>query len=174
MGHTCSWQWLTVDVLDDGELVSCNGSLQPNKISYKSQRKALWRRHPIPPSFQLSSTRHAGIKEAGSRGRESKQNWDVWWNDGGHKKVAGRDESMKYCKQDAERDGKAMRVKGICLSSLLSILSLFPSGDVVVIYSSLCSPAGMGGKWALNWVSIHHLLTLMLVVLECLHLMFLS
>lgn len=59
------------------------------------------------------------------------------------------------------------------LSTTLPTLSLSPSGDVVVIYCGLSSPGGMGGKWALNWVSIHHPLTLMLVVLECLHLMFL-
>lgn len=78
-----SWPWLTVDVLDDGEPVSCNNSLQQNKISYKSQRKALWGRHPIPPSFQQSSTRHAGIKETGLRGQESKGDWDAQRRDEG-------------------------------------------------------------------------------------------
>lgn len=55
---------------------------------------------------------------------------------------------------------------------LLSTLSFYPSGNLVVIYCGLFPPGGMGGKWALNWVSMHHLLTVMLVVFECLHLMF--
>ena len=65
------------------------------------------------------------------------------------------------------------RKKGGIFSSPLHTPFLPSSSDVVVIYCGLSSPGGMAGKWALNWVSIHHLLTLMLVVLECLHLMFL-
>lgn len=79
-GH--SWLWQTVDVLDHDEPASCNNSLQQNKISYKSQRKALRGRHPIPPSFQQSSARHTGMKEAGLRGQESKGDWDIQRRDG--------------------------------------------------------------------------------------------
>lgn len=57
----------TFDVLDDGEAVGCNTSLQPNKISYKSQRTALRGRHPIPPSFQQLS---------GGPCEWKKQDWD--------------------------------------------------------------------------------------------------
>lgn len=73
-----------------------------------------------------------------------------------------------------EYTGSGERKKLRILRIFSSPLSYFsPSGDVVVIYCGLSSPSGMGGKWALNWVYIHHLLTLMLVVVECLHLVFL-
>lgn len=93
---------------------------------------------------------------------------------GGSERDAG--EEQKAVKMNAwssvsrkQREKERWWVQG----TFSSPLSLFPSRDIVVIYCRLSSPHGLGGKWALNWVSIHHLLTLMLVVLECLHLMFL-
>lgn len=176
--------WKAVDVLDDDEAVSCNNSLQKNKISYKSQRKAVWGRHPIPPSFQQLSARHGGMKKGGLRGQESKGDWDTErrdgvWREGGAKEMqtrSGKQGDMNAWSRASvryrEEERKVVRIQRIFLSSSSSLL-LSPSGNVVVIYWGLSSPHGMGGKWALNWVSIHHPLTLMLLVLKCLHLMFL-
>ncbi len=159
---------MTVDVLDDDEPASCNNSLQQNRISHKSQRKALRGRHPIPPSFQQSSAGHTGMKEAGLGGQESKGDWDIQRRDRG----ALREKQMNACSVCRKQREKERWWEFRGFSLLLFSLSLSPSGNVVVIYCGLSPPGGMGGKWALNWVSIHHLLTLMLVVLECLHLMF--
>lgn len=66
-----------LDAFDDDEPANRSTSLQKNKIFYKSQRKVVRRRHPIPPSFQQPSDRRTRLKGTRLREEESRGDWDM-------------------------------------------------------------------------------------------------
>lgn len=151
-----SWTWQTIDVSDDDEPAS--KSRQQNKISYKSPRKALRGRHPIPPLPFCNRLPGRKRDWEGKKEKESETR-------GG---AGGKQVKINACRSIStkQREGESVRVQGLSPLSPFALLAMY-------CLFTAASPCGVGGKWAFNWVSIHHLLTLMCVVLEWLHLMFL-